>query len=544
MDSAFEPDHAELPEVETGVGSAPDPSLRGAVARGGLWALGGQAAMLVATLVATPFVIRLLGPSEYGLWALLQSALLFLTLGDFGMGVASTRFASETHAHNDARGEVTVIFTSIAISVAFTGLAALVVIAAAPFIVDEVLHLSGPLRDDGVLALRVVCIAAVAYGLAGTISTPQQVRLSWGRLTLATTGPRVLQIVSAPLVLLATDAGVVSLAVLAAVSAALAAGLNAVVAVRLQPRLRRPIISPGVARTLLRYGGALALAGLAYIPLSIAERFWLAYFHSTTDVAYYAAAATLGALLLTIPHSLSQVLLPALARLASAGRKDDHRRLYDQSLRGVFLVTVPAAMALAFVARPFLTVWAGPSFGAHSTVPLYIIVGCLCVNTIAYIPYTHVLATGRASTVAKVHLAELVPYMVAAAVLTNEFGATGAALAWGGRLVVSSFVFFVLVWRADRLGWVPTPERARSSIAALACLGGAFLLVSTTTTSLVGRGASAVLILGAYSAVVSRQVLTAQERGGLLALGRELMRGTRPTAAGTGTVRGSPRTGK
>ncbi|WP_407736546.1 lipopolysaccharide biosynthesis protein, partial [Hyalangium sp.] len=290
----------------------------------------------MATLFATPFLIRLLGPSEYGLWALLQSALLILTLGDLGMGVTSTRFASERHAHDDSRGEVTVIFTAIAITVAVTGLAALAVIAAAPFIVDQVLNLSGSLRDDGLLALRVVCIAAVAYGVAGTISTPQQVRLRWGSLTLATTGPRVLQIVAAPLVLLVTNGGVVSLAVLATVVAALAAGLNGAVAVHYQPRLRRPMFSRKAARTLLRFGGGLTLAGLAYIPLSTAERFLLAHFHSTTEVAYYAAAATLGALLLTIPHSLSQVLLPALARLSSAGRTEDHRRLYDRSLKGVF----------------------------------------------------------------------------------------------------------------------------------------------------------------------------------------------------------------
>src|SRR4051812_21152073 len=148
--------------------------MRGAVARGALWALGGQAAVLVATLVATPFVIRQLGPAEYGLWALLQSALLFLTLGDFGMGVTSTRFASERHAHDDSRGEVEVIVTAIAISVGFTGLAGILVVAAAPFIVDDVLNLHGSLRDDGLLALRLVCVAAVAYGLAGAGTTPPQ----------------------------------------------------------------------------------------------------------------------------------------------------------------------------------------------------------------------------------------------------------------------------------------------------------------------------------------------------------------------------------
>src|SRR5436305_14470406 len=108
MESSFEPGSPELEEVEAAVaGGGADASMRGAVARGALWALGGQVAVLVATLVATPFVIRHLGPSEYGLWALLQSSLLILTLGDFGMGVTSTRFASERHAHDDALGEVT-----------------------------------------------------------------------------------------------------------------------------------------------------------------------------------------------------------------------------------------------------------------------------------------------------------------------------------------------------------------------------------------------------------------------------------------------------
>jgi O-antigen/teichoic acid export membrane protein len=523
MDSGFEPTGAEAPELEAEVASSTDPSMRGAVARGALWALGGQAAVLVATLVATPFVIRLLWTSEYGLWALLQSALLLLTLGDFGMGVTSTRFASERHADRDPKGEVTVISTAIAISAAITGVAAVVVAAAGPFIVDELLHLHGSLRDHGLLALRLVCIAAVAYGVAGTVSTPQQVRLRWGSLTLATTGPRVVQIALAPLVLVVADTGVVALAVLATAVAVLAAGLNGAVAFHFQPGMRHPKVSRETARKLLRFGGALTLAGLAYVPLSTAERFLLAHYHSTTEVGYYAAAATVGALLLTIPHSLSQVLLPALARLSSAGRTDDHHRLYYQSLKGLFLITVPAALGLAYVARPFLDLWAGPTFGVHSTVPLYIIVGCLCVNTIAYLPYTQVLASGRASTVAKVHLAELAPYLIAAAVLTDRFGAAGAAVAWGGRLVVGSVIFFAIVRRTDGLGWVPTPERAVLSIVALLGLSVALLLAASFTGSLAGRAGVGAVMMAAYVAVAWRAVLTDQERTGLVALGRELM---------------------
>jgi O-antigen/teichoic acid export membrane protein len=521
------PPSGDLPDAEAVEVPGPDPSMRGAVARGALWALGGQAAVLVATLVATPFVIRQLGPAEYGLWALLQSALLFLTLGDFGMGVTSTRFASERHAHDDSRGEVEVIVTAIAISVGFTGLAGILVVAAAPFIVDDVLNLHGSLRDDGLLALRLVCVAAVAYGLGGTISTPQQVRLRWGSLTLATTGPRVLQIAFAPLVLVATSGGVVSLAVLAAIVAAVAAGFNGAVAFHFQPQLRHPAISREVGRNLLRFGGGLTLAALATVPLATAERFFLAHYHSTTEVGYYAAAATVGALLLTIPHSLSQVLLPALTRLTSAGRTGDHARLYEQSLKGLFLTAVPAALGLAFVAKPFLHLWAGPAFAVHSTAPLYVLIGCLGVNTVAYLPYTQVLASGRASTVAKVHLGELAPYLLVAAVLTDQFGAIGAAAAWGGRLVVTSVIFFAVVWRTDRLAWVPTPDRAGLSIGAIVCLAAALLLAATVTSSLAGRALLGVPILTLYGAVVWRVVLTYPERRGLSALIREM----RPASA-------------
>jgi O-antigen/teichoic acid export membrane protein len=494
----------------------------GEVARGGIWALSGQAVLLAATLIATPFVIRQLGPSQYGLWALLQITLLYLTLGDFGMAIASTKFGSDRHAHEDARGEATVIFTALAITVTLTGLVALAVSAAAPLIVDNVLHIPGPLRDDAEIGLRLVCIAAIAFGVAGTISTPQQVRLRWGSVTLATSGPRVLQVACAPLVLVVAGGGVVTLAVLAAVSATLAVVLNAAAAVRYLPQLRRPNLSRSVARLLVRYGGALTVAGLAAIPLSTGERFFLAHYHSTTEVAYYAVAATLGALLLTIPQSASQVLFPALARLESSDRIDDHRRLYHQTLKSIFLLTVPAALGLVFVARPFLDLWAGPAYAVHSTVPLDIIAGCLCINTLSYLPYTHLLAAGRVSTVAKVHVAELVPYLLVAAVLTREFGATGAAAAWGGRLVVSSVVFFAIARKTDGLRWVPTPERALLSIVTLACLGVAFLLSSTTTTSLAGRGIWTVFIFAAYAAIAWRLVLTAGERQGLSALGREL----------------------
>src|SRR5437667_12516441 len=89
-----EPDRVE----EVLSGTRADLSLSSQVAAGGLWSLGGQAATLVATLVATPFTLRLLGPAFYGLWALLQVALQWVVLADLGMATASTRLVAQRYA--------------------------------------------------------------------------------------------------------------------------------------------------------------------------------------------------------------------------------------------------------------------------------------------------------------------------------------------------------------------------------------------------------------------------------------------------------------
>lgn len=68
------------------------------VAAAGVWGLGGRVVTLIVALVATPFVIRLLGPSRYGLWALLQTSLTWAALADVGMGTASTKFGAEYSA--------------------------------------------------------------------------------------------------------------------------------------------------------------------------------------------------------------------------------------------------------------------------------------------------------------------------------------------------------------------------------------------------------------------------------------------------------------
>jgi O-antigen/teichoic acid export membrane protein len=509
---------ASGPELAIGP-VAPEPladqPLAVGVARSGLWAAAGQGATLLAALLATPFTIRLLRPVRYGLWSLLRSVLTYFQLADLGMAMTSTRFASERYAQQDAAGEGTVIWTALAVTVGLTGTAAILVSLAAPFIVDNVLHIHGGLRSDGILGLRLVCLAAVAFAVTNIVNTPQQVRLRWKSLTLATSGPAVLQVAVAPILLALVGGGVVTMAALAVAAFSVAAVLNFMIGSRMQPTIRRPHVNLATLFPLLRYGGALAISGFASIPLMTAERFLLAHYRSTTAVAYYAAASALGALVAVVPIAVAQPMLPALTRLAAAGETEEHRALYHQVLRGVFMVALPAALVLAFIAHPFLALWAGPAYGEHSTVAFYVLLGGVCFNILAYVPYYQLLAAGRASTLAVIHVAELIPYVVLAAVLTSAFGVIGAAVAWSGRAVVDAVAFFAIVSRRDGLPWSPMPERWLASLLALAGFGVALWGLAQLTSELAARLALAAPATLAFALISSRFVLTEGERRGL-----------------------------
>src|SRR5881397_1462832 len=73
----------------------PPAGLTSRVVRGSLWNLSGQAVALAATLIATPITIHFLGTEAYGVLALLNILIGYLSFADLGMGTASTRFGAD-----------------------------------------------------------------------------------------------------------------------------------------------------------------------------------------------------------------------------------------------------------------------------------------------------------------------------------------------------------------------------------------------------------------------------------------------------------------
>lgn len=487
------------------------------VARAGSWGFSGRAVLLVANLASTPFTIRLLGPSAYGLWALIQAVLLWAGLAEGGMWAATTKFGAARYAAGDSRGEATVVWTGLCFAFAATGSVALALSLGAHAVL-EVLNVKGGLLSTATLALRIACLTFVLYAVQGSVNTVQQVRLRWRQFTILNTLSNLIVAIGVPLALYVLGGGVVTAASVCAFGTFVYVVGLFWDGQRVQPAIRRPHVSLRTLRQLISYGGALTVAGIASVPLSTGERFFLSSDTSTTKVAYYAVAMTIATTLLVLPEQICSPLIPALARLEAEGEHDEHRALYAKSLAGLFLVLTPATIIIALMARPFLSLWAGPAYGAHATILLLVALAGAWANALAWVPGAYILSSGRTKALALLQAAELPPYILAAWALTARWGAIGAAATWSGRFVVDAAGQFMIARRAGRLTVVPLSAQRARSVLAPAALGLACAAAALESHGLLARSAEAIVLMATYSSLVWTWVLTARERRGIVSL--------------------------
>ena len=526
--TAVEPTAVEKPSDET---VAPDN--RGtttSVVRGSVWSLGGQGVILLASLVATPFLLRVLDTESYGVWFLITSIMGTLGFADAGMGTASTRFCADAFARHDERRERAVVWTALALSAVPTTIFVGGTIIGAPFLVAQFFgRLPAELQAPTILALR---IAALGFGVRmGThiFNSPLLARLRLDLNTILIGGLTLLQVAVLPIVM--KFGGLVWGALwFTFISVLLTLTLYAATA-RVLPGAARPLLSRELASPLIRYGGPAFIAALAAQLLANADKLLVGRL-AITEATYYGLAVTAANVLLIAPQAFGQALLPAFSRLLASPENSSDKaalqRLISRCVRLTLFLMPPIAMAMCMAARPFFAHWAGSNYELLSTPPFYWLIAGTVLNMLVYIPYTLILAHGRSDLTAKFHLAESVPFLAYTALLTQWGGGIGAAIARDVRVVIFCAVMFPLAQRMFGVGFSPhIRARGAYALAMIALIAPLFLLLCRVSFAI--EIVATLLALFLYARLLWTQVLEADEQQGVRALvafaGRRLRRG-------------------
>jgi O-antigen/teichoic acid export membrane protein len=481
------------------------------VVGGSLWSISAQGVALVTSFVVTPFVIRLLGTEDYGLLTLINLLIGYLGFADLGMGTASTKFGAEALARGDSEGESAVVWTSILVTSLPALASAALLIFGGELLLTAVFELPAQRLPAGTVAIRIAAIVLFATAATGIFNTPQLVRLKVGLNGALTMSGSIGQ---ACLVLLILHMGlklVGVVTVMACVSLAMTC-IHFIVSSRLSPGILRPRFDQRLIRPLLRFGSSIVIAALTGTIVVHGEKFLLVRLASVSDLAYYNVAFTLSGLLGILPATLMLPLIPSFVHLNVTNQLERLSRLYNGILRGLIFWTVPAALALCVIARPFFTLWAGPEFGRESAMPLYILTIGWLSHAVSFVPRSALCAWNQVGVVARYQVYELVPYFLVVVLLVGRFGIAGAAIAWGLRVAVECYLVFRAVRRLAGINPSPLTGDLRTYGSALAVLFLPVLVVVTLSASqVILTGVATVSILG-YGVLIVMRLLREEER--------------------------------
>jgi O-antigen/teichoic acid export membrane protein len=435
------------------------------VVKGSIWTLAGQMLPMFASLATTPIVIRLLGSENYGVLLLVGLIPNYFSFADFGMGMASTKFASEEYARGDFEAEARAVRSAAVIAFVCSCLFALPIAVFAWLIITQ-LNVPENLQWQAAWGLRMACGTFVVSILSNVVNTPQLSRLRMDLNAAINAASKVAASVGTVIVLYA-GGGILGAAAFALVVATLGFVAHILVSGHLLRDFFGISLDRRIIRPMLRFGFGLSIAGIAAIFLINLEKLLVTRLISVQSLAYYSIAYTFANMAAMFSWAMVQSLIPAFSQLSTPDRQDQFNALFSRSIKLSIIWLLPTLMLLFVIARPFFTIWAGPDFGQESPGPFYILLAGLLFNIVAYVPYSSLVASGRTGLIAKIHSAELIPYAICAALLISYFGIIGAALAWSLRVIFDSAIF---LWFARSVVGVHIEHRRTAVVSAFGLL--------------------------------------------------------------------------
>lgn len=464
------------------------------------WNLAGAIVPALAALMALPLTIRLLGNERFGLLTLCGLILAYFALFDFGLTRALTRFASERIGSNRP-DEVPALFAeSRATMLRLSTIGAVLAAGISPFIVGNWLQVPETLRTE---ALTSFWITAA--------SLPVLIATGWWRAILEAKGrfDRVNRL-HIPIATLTAVAPVLALPVcnsLVAVTTLLLGiriGAWAAfrhIAVTEMPALLRPIAGRHAnSRALTQFGGWVTVSNVLGPLMVYLDRFLIGGAVSLAAIAYYSIAYELVTRAWLLVGAIIGVILPSMS--ATLARSvEDSRATYSSAITGVVSLTLAPLALISLFASEVLELWLNREFAVNAAMVLRVLAAGVLVNCAAQVSLTVAHAGGRADWVAKVHLAEIGPYLIALWWFVNIWGIVGVAIAWAARVMIDALLMVMLANRVLRL---PTHQNV-AAIFGLMLLGIGIGVISLLE-SIAIRGVTFLVLCSVCAAVALRVV--------------------------------------
>jgi len=391
-------------------------------------------------LVTVPLAIKGLGDERYGLLSIVWVILTYLSLLDFGVSKASSKFLAEFYGREDQAESTSIIHATNIFAILSGLVVGGVMVVATPWIVGSLsLSESGDVREATrsfyIISLSLP-VLFLGTGLRGAMEASRRFHSVNLGLVITNSISYAIPALSyfRPTSLTTIILGVVSVRALAVIYYA--------VLVKRSYKMKR-FFSWHVGseiKKLLKYGSWITLTSLISPLLVYMDRILIGTLLPMANVAYYAVPYDLVNRIRIFPQALLKTLFPEFSQMHMENRKGETKLLIETSLRSMILIVGLVGLLISFYSKDILTLWLGSEIAEKSATVMIIFGVGFTLNAVAFIPFNYLQSIGRPDIPAKLHLIEFPLYIGLLLFMTKSYGILGTAIAWSIRVSVDAFL--------------------------------------------------------------------------------------------------------
>jgi O-antigen/teichoic acid export membrane protein len=401
----------------------------------------GNVTPLLFAVLTIPSVIERIGKEKFGLLSIAWLFLGYFSVLDLGIGRATTKFVVDYYREGLVSKLKTLIWTS-AFSLAVIGFfMGLVLLLLTPMITSDFLNVPEDLKVEAneafyLIAISVPFVIGVA-SLRGVLEAQNRFTL----LNLIKIPAGLLNYILPAIVSLYSNS-LTLIILLMTLSRVLLLFVYGYYCFKPLPASDGfTLFDYKLVKKLLRYGSWLTVSNIIGPIMVYFDRFLIGSILTLTLLTYYTTPYEVVTKLLIIAGSATTVLFPVFTNLYISDRIKLNK-IFSQSVKGLFFFLFPVILFFCFFSNNILEVWIGKDFVTNSSTVFQLLSIGVLLNSLAAIPFTAIQAFNRPDISAKIHLAELLPYLLILIVFARQFGIAGVALAWSLRNLVDAFMFF------------------------------------------------------------------------------------------------------
>jgi len=384
---------------------------------------------IVSTLIAAVgaiIVIRLLSPTEYGLYTIAGiPASMLLLFGDWGLNSALTKFIAQYRAEGKEQNIVSILQCGLVLKLGFG-----IILTFLTFLLSDFLAVYVLQKPEASLLVKVSCLMVLGTQL---YNTSWSTFLGFETMKYNAFMQVLFTILKALLAPLLVFLGFGALGAVAGLSLGiLAAGLVGILIIffALYRSLRKTRSEGSMGfmetmRMMLGYGFPLAVIGIIGGFGGQLYSFLMARYSSTFSVGNYGVASTFLVFVGFITFPVSNVLFPVFSKMSGSEGREGLEVAFRASVRYVSFLMLPAAVGVMAVSQPLIGVLFG---GEYSLAPLFLIllsVGSLFCGLGSLSMGSLLSSQGETWTVFRIGLLTMVVGLPLSFILIPRFGVLG-----------------------------------------------------------------------------------------------------------------------